>query len=980
MAARFSATAGRLSANLVLAILLALTPCLTRADEDTEALNKIAEQLVEGYEWFAEDFKELKGKPPQERLNFVLEQGNKRAWDKGKEMLYDTVKEKGPEYAKEFFRQQAFREMALRDLPLIIKAYGGVKTEAWQKLDEKMNAQVTARMGPVTSAFTAWNIKDDYLDPVVTAWAEGDYTDGLKELEKIGLGKLGEYAIPGYGWIALGAKVVMVSGDLLVGWINDFKRTAVLEGMYPALKKGASPDERGEFARSLVQRDQHQVSQEVKSRYNDFCQEGVNPLCIGYVDYFQQKANEEAGKNAMDGILAEVLHDVLELRRKFLEDQAKAKAQYDERDRVTKQQAEAAFAPIKAKSKEIKALVSKKQNKIDEIRKAFESAKASMVKQGADKASAKFSAQPKGAAGVQFQAVGQNAVQVLKQTMSLYTAVGAGQDTRQAAQAFADAQKKDQEALASANKKNEEILALNTKQISAAYEAQTKGVTDPSVLKAASDTYSRLMKNEVEIPRENIYKAAALYATMVEAQEAAIRQETQDEISKKMQGLAAVMRPLQAQAQTSFQSASELFKSTREQLNALPGPDEYDTVVNHAQFITSQMRDYQVLNAEEPGKLYNTLFLGLQRAQQGLDEQKTVIEQLVKPEEDATKKLKSAVDMVRARFQAVVPKDLQYQYDWNNPNYVQLELGVKPMQGPLSQVVCCDNIRYSLEVPSGGLVKRHKEKIDQIDKFIENLEPLMNADFAAARIIAMIPHALDVFSPYIGLDMDKEKIFAQEQFEMLNGVVAPGIEPAKSDAVKYLQDMKKAWDGNRAYVEKLMVHRKSRGSVKTLLKYWRNDPASFYAAIDRMAQIPEKIKLYTDLLAGFSKAGGSPAELDIKQMYKAFAEAYEGKSMNTLMRFLGRDWETEDGTSRAELEQNLRNNFRVFDSIQFKMEGLSITGSGQEFTVSYSVNMTGKIRQLNATHEEKSTVKDTVTITSEGPRIVKTSGGRIWMK
>jgi hypothetical protein len=39
----------------------------------------------------------------------------------------------------------------------------------------------------------------------------------------------------------------------------------------------------------------------------------------------------------------------------------------------------------------------------------------------------------------------------------------------------------------------------------------------------------------------------------------------------------------------------------------------------------------------------------------------------------------------------------------------------------------------------------------------------------------MIPHALDVFSPYIGLDMDKEKKFAQEQFEMLNGVVTPGF-------------------------------------------------------------------------------------------------------------------------------------------------------------------------------------------------------------
>lgn len=969
---------------------LALAPGPARAEDDDDPLKKVAEQLVEGYEWLAEDFKALttEQRDPRAKLEYVLEKGQERAWDKGKEMLADAVKEHGPEYVRAFLRQQAFQQMAVADLPLIIKAYGGVKPEAWEKLDEKMTAQVNTRMFPVSAAFTAWKIKDDYLDPVVNAWAEGSAADGAKELAKIGLDKLGDAAIPGYGWAKLSVQIVLASGNLMVSWINDFKHTAVLEGMYPALKKSASPEERGEFARSLVQRDQQAVSREVKARYDDFCLEGANALCIGYVDYWKQKENEEAGKNVMDGMFPEVLHDILELRRKYIAETEKARAQAEALDRATREATEAKFAPIKARAQAVKAQVARRQARLAELRKAWEAAKLRHAGALTAQARAKFDAQPKGGAGVQFQPVGGNELAALKQVLPTTLEAAAKADPKAGATVEA-ARTQDDQAMAATRKQALDQLAQKRDAISNEAEAARKaaeGITDSAAraqaLQSISSRYNKRMHEEVTVPQNNLDQAYSLYRTMIEREENLARDEAQARLQQQMDQLAAGLKPLHQTTHALFDQTERTLAEIGQALDGLPTPAEFDAVVNHAEFVVRNSRDFTVINADEPGELSRKLGEGLDRAQQVLRDQKPVLEQLRAREQAAIAALREGVAQVRARYEGLVPPTLRQVYDWNNPNVVQLDLRIKPANGPRGTVYSAVAIERSLNVPAGGdgRLQRHQAAVARIEELQAQLEPLMRADHAAARIISLVPQALDALGPFIGLDLAAERKSAEQQLALRDGRPDPAVPPAESDAAKTLKAMEQAWQAKRGLIRTLQGHVRTRAASKTLLHYWRNDPGGFTESIQRMGELEERLKLYRALLAGSGQAGGSPAEREIQAMYQAFAQAYEGKSLSTLVRFLARDWEAEDGTTRPELEQNLRNSFRVFDAIEFKVSGLTISRQGTQFQVSYTVRLVGRIRSMKAPHEEQTTVKDTVEVTPEGARIVKTSGGRIWLK
>jgi len=976
------------AAGWALALGLALAPGLARADDDEDPLKKIAEQLVEGYEWLAEDFKELttEKKDPKAKLEYVLEKGQERAWDKGQEMIADAVKEHGPEYLRAFLRQQAFQQMAVADLPLIIRAYGGVKPEAWEKLDEKMTAQVNSRMFPVSAAFSAWKIKDDYLDPVVNAWAEGSAADGAKELAKIGLDKLGDAAIPGYGWAKLSVQIVLASGNLMVGWINDFKHTAVLEGLYPALKKSASPEERGEFARSLVQRDQGTVSREVKARYDDFCLEGANPLCIGYVDYWQQKANEEAGKNAMDGMFPEVLHDILELRRKYLAEAEKARAQADALDRATREATEAKFAPIKARAQAVKAQVARRQAKLAELRKAWEAAKLRTAGELTTKAKAKFDAQPKGGAGVQFQPVGGHELATLKQVLPANLDAAVKADPKAGAVLEA-AREQDAKALSTSRQQATDQFKARREAIEKEYQAAmaaANGISDAQArgqaVQAAQARYSRRLNDEVQTPETHLRNAAYLYDQMIEREEALARDEAQARLVQQMAQLSAGLQPLQQQAEALFTQAGRSLQEIAQQLDALPSPSEFDGVISHAELLVRNSRDFSGLHADEPGVLHQKLGLGVERAQQVLQGQKPELERLAAREQAAMAELRRGAAELRARYEGLVPSSLRQVYDWNNPNAVQLDLRIKAVSGPRGQVHSPVAISQSMSVPAGdSRVQRHQAAVVRIEALQAQLEPLLRADYAASRIITLMPQALNALGAFIGLDLAAEQTAATQQLGLRDGRPDPAVPPAESDAAKTLQAMELAWQAQRGLIRTLQTHARTRSASKTLLQYWRNDPAGFAEPIQRMGELEDRIKLYRALLSG-SQAGGSPAEREIKAMYQAFAQAYEGKSLSALVRFLARDWEAEDGTTRPELEQNLRNSFRVFDTVEFKLSGLTVSRQGTQYQVAYSVKLVGRVRSMKAPHEEQTTVKDTVELTPEGPRIVKTSGGRLWLR
>lgn len=112
----------------------------------------------------------------------------------------------------------------------------------------------------------------------------------------------------------------------------------------------------------------------------------------------------------------------------------------------------------------------------------------------------------------------------------------------------------------------------------------------------------------------------------------------------------------------------------------------------------------------------------------------------------------------------------------------------------------------------------------------------------------------------------------------------------------------------------------------------------------------------------------------IAAMYQEFANAYQTRNLRALTRFLARGWQTADGSDINDLETTVGNSFRVFESIAFKISGMSIQRVGTDYQVSYQASLTGRIPRTQKAHEDKSRIVDTVIITPDGPRIARTSG------
>ncbi len=116
-------------------------------------------------------------------------------------------------------------------------------------------------------------------------------------------------------------------------------------------------------------------------------------------------------------------------------------------------------------------------------------------------------------------------------------------------------------------------------------------------------------------------------------------------------------------------------------------------------------------------------------------------------------------------------------------------------------------------------------------------------------------------------------------------------------------------------------------------------------------------------------------------LYPRLAAAYQSRNLNAVLSLLSPHWQTDQGTTRRDLEDTLSNSFRLFDTISFTISGLSIQAVSEGvFQAKYSAHLIGTLRRGNIRHEEKSDVTDTITITAEGPVITHTTGGGIRFK
>ena len=97
------------------------------------------------------------------------------------------------------------------------------------------------------------------------------------------------------------------------------------------------------------------------------------------------------------------------------------------------------------------------------------------------------------------------------------------------------------------------------------------------------------------------------------------------------------------------------------------------------------------------------------------------------------------------------------------------------------------------------------------------------------------------------------------------------------------------------------------------------------------------------------------------------------------------EWSTPDGTTLEDLQDNLRNTFRLYNQITYNISNMQIAFRGETpldatFSVSYTVTIISRIYKRNLKHEEKSNVNELVRIDREKGKvqIQSTNSGSYW--
>lgn len=165
----------------------------------------------------------------------------------------------------------------------------------------------------------------------------------------------------------------------------------------------------------------------------------------------------------------------------------------------------------------------------------------------------------------------------------------------------------------------------------------------------------------------------------------------------------------------------------------------------------------------------------------------------------------------------------------------------------------------------------------------------------------------------------------------------------------------------------------------------REGSEAYYAKEDKaLAPLFDEINNLIPQLQNAIKQGKVDAEnkkiQKINEFYASFKQAYESKSESQVVSFISNDWESVEGTTVSDLEENLRRTFNIFDNLSYNLSNLTIIPLfDNSYRVSYDVEIIGQNYEKGLKHVEKSSVTEQVNIDGRGKvSILKTLNGRFW--
>jgi hypothetical protein len=154
---------------------------------------------------------------------------------------------------------------------------------------------------------------------------------------------------------------------------------------------------------------------------------------------------------------------------------------------------------------------------------------------------------------------------------------------------------------------------------------------------------------------------------------------------------------------------------------------------------------------------------------------------------------------------------------------------------------------------------------------------------------------------------------------------------------------------------------------------------TYYLGVKPTLADGKRANAYPDSEHYFAVTYTNAGAAQIREFYDRFKAAYESRNAAQVMSLIAGSWTAGDGTTASDLEENLRNNFRLYDEIKFDLSNLEISKSAGGSRACYNVAITSRIFKRNLKHEEKSGVCEELGADEAGKiRITGNFSGNYW--
>jgi hypothetical protein len=500
---------------------------------------------------------------------------------------------------------------------------------------------------------------------------------------------------------------------------------------------------------------------------------------------------------------------------------------------------------------------------------------------------------------------------------------------------------------------------------------------------------SRRITNEVSKPSEALSSSASADRQLLEGEEKEIVAQAVTRSIAMNEYLASGMKRIEDRfRQEADAIAKELdaLRATRENKAPRPPYDRFPTF-----FIASQSRQYDAVTSSQPGEVTGQNFApytDLEPWRDQLAKGLAVAKELVAKEEQLHKRLDQAVDLLWAAYDQLAPDNMPWRAKqkptlWgSDPNRYYGERVSFYTGGFSHGQIDIRGVALEFRLPPKtmpGELRWFQEFLDAYDRDMPVVERFLADDARGLKVERLGSALIDELNEFnFSGDWDKERVTARKRFTFKNGQPSPGVDPGQSDGALYLQQMRNVWTQAEGKHKEVMAALQQ--PTRSKLFYNFKNPYLYRPALEKMGKIPDKIKLYEEVLAELSGTGGGQDGAAIRELYDRFRDAYEARDDGRVMSCMGDSWEAGDGTTLADLQGNLRKSFGIFDEIKYSLQNLTVRHLKEKtYGVSYDVTITSRIFDGNIKHEEKSSVSEEVTVGASGkPRITRTLQGRFW--